>query len=117
MIESGGLAGEGAGQPSFAGAGLAGDDQILMGSQPFALWSALTNLQGRRYWVRHRGAVGCHLTFGCEELGFAGTTQRLPSCKLCKLQLCCVRRQGQILAVLLNCLLAFPANHKAEELA
>ncbi len=42
MIEPGGLTGEGTRQPGFAGAGLAGDDEILLGFQP----SALGKLQG-----------------------------------------------------------------------
>ena len=37
MIEPRGLAGEGTSQPSFAGAGLAGDDEIFFGLQPSAL--------------------------------------------------------------------------------
>lgn len=37
MIEPCRLPGEGAGQPRLAGSGLAGDDQVLMGLQPFTL--------------------------------------------------------------------------------
>jgi hypothetical protein len=37
MIEPGGLACEGAGEPCFAGAGLSGDDEVLFGLHPRAL--------------------------------------------------------------------------------